>query len=100
MFVNMKTIQLTDKELKLLMIILEKYENDRLNMNLEKPYYNDNEKNLFTKKERIEMIESLKEKGEFDEMDSPLLEECLKKGVLFHSQYVEYITYKIEKQIK
>jgi len=96
----MKTIQLTDKELKLLMIILEKYENDRLNMDIKKPYYDDDEKILFTKKERIEMIESLKEKGEFDEMDTPLLEECLRNGILFHNQYVEYITYKIKKQIK
>ena len=80
-----KTITLSEKELKLLMMILEEAEDDRSNMGCNDPY--ENEEKLFTKKERIEIAKTMMEDDD-EEMD----------GFLFNNWFVQHIINVIEKQ--
>ena len=82
-----KKIELTAKQLKLLMFILEESEEDRGNMGCNDPY--GNEEAIFTKKERKEIQKSLYNNLEGEEID----------GWLFNNQYVEYLIDLIKKQI-
>lgn len=83
-------IELNEKEMKLLLSILEEAEDDRSNMGCNDPY--SEEEKMFTKKERIEMQKSMYEEGELDDEEID--------GFLFNNQYVQYIIDKINSQIK
>lgn len=84
----MKTITLEDKELKLLLKILDEASEYRSDMGCNDPYKD--EEKLFTKKERIKMNEKL----------CPDISEEDNDGTLFNSDYVEFIIDKIKKQTK
>ncbi len=79
----MKTIELTDKELKLLIMILEEAKEERTNMGCNDPY--EDEEKIFTKEERKEMGKSI------EDHDFP-------DGFLFNMDYVSYIINKIKSQ--
>ena len=85
-----KTIKLTEKELKLLLLILEESEEQRSDMGCNDPY--NNEKKIFTKEERVEMQKYLDLKSEDDDDE-------VSDGWLFNSQYVDYIADRIKEQI-
>ena len=80
-------INLTDKELQLLLMILEEAEENRSNMTCNDPY--DEEKELFTKKERKIIQRSLNIDEPEEEID----------GFLFNNQYIEYIIERIKEEI-
>ena len=82
------TIHLTDKEVKLLLMILEEAEDHRADMCCNDP--EKREEKLFTKVERIAMSAIMNP----DEPDED------NQGFLFNSQYVQYIKDRIEQQIK
>lgn len=83
------TIELTNKQLKLLMRVLKDCEDDRSSMSCNDPY--SSEEKLFSKKERMQMQrEMFGEDLSEDEID----------GYLFNSQYVEYLINIINKQVK
>ncbi len=85
----MKQINLSDKEYKLLMTILESESWSRNNMGCNEPYKD--EEKIFTKKERIEIVKSMyKDSDDEEEMD----------GFLFNFQYVEHLIDKIKKNTK
>jgi hypothetical protein len=82
-------IELNKKELKLLLSILESEEEYRRGMGCNDPY--EEEKKLFTKKERIEIQKSMYDENELDEEDID--------GFLFNNEYVQFIIDKINSQI-
>jgi hypothetical protein len=81
-------INLTEKEVKLLLSILEEAEDRRSNMCCNDP--EKHEEKLFTKEERIIMARTMN-------IDEP--EEDI-DGFMFNCQYVQYIKERIEQQIK
>jgi hypothetical protein len=80
-------INLDEKELKLLLMILEEEQENRSNMCCNDPYKN--EKKLFTKEERILMQRRMNPNEPEEEID----------GFLFNNQYVEYIIERITEQL-
>ena len=86
----MKTyeINLTDKEVKLLLMILEDAEDRRADMSCNDP--EKREEKLFNKDERIKMQTQMNP----DEPEEDI------NGFLFNTQYVEYIIERIEQQVK
>jgi len=84
----MKTIELSDKDFKLLISILKDCEDDRSNMGCNDPYKE--EEKIFTKKERIEMAKD--QMPDIDDEDND--------GFLFNNQYVQYLIDKIKKQTR
>lgn len=86
----MKTyeINLNEKEVKLLLSILEEAEERRSDMCCNDP--EKNEEKLFTKEERIAMAKTVN-------IDEP--EEDI-DGFMFNTQYVQFIKERIEQQIK
>lgn len=87
----MKThkFELNEKELKLLLSILEEAEDNRSSMGCNDPY--EEEEKLFTKKERIEMQKSMYDESQLDDEEID--------GFLFNNQYVQFIIDKINSQI-
>lgn len=83
------TIELNEKELKLLMSVLEEAEDDRSRMGCNDPY--DEEEKIFTKKERIDMQKSMYDENQLDDEEID--------GFLFNNQYVQFIIDKINSQI-
>lgn len=81
-------INLTESEVKLLLLILEEAEDRRADMCCNDP--EKEEERLFTKKERIAMQTQMN----LDELEEDI------DGFLFNNQYVEYIKERIEQQIK
>lgn len=88
----MKASELTEKELKLLILILEDCESHRQSMGCNEPYKE--EEKLFSKKERIEMGKSLMVNYAVMEYD----EDEEDDGFLFNNQYVQYIIDRIKEQ--
>lgn len=86
----MKTFTLKDNEYQLLMSILKGEEESRSGMSCNDPYKS--EERLFTKEERIKMVEDTwpDKYGDYDEEDND--------GFMFNSDYVSYIINLLEKQ--
>ncbi len=87
--IKLKTINITEKEYKLLLMILEESEDDRSDMGCNDPY--DDEKALFTKEERNEMEKIVRISDGEDENYKP-------EGFMFNVDYVTYLKLKIESQ--
>ncbi|MDD4375069.1 MAG: hypothetical protein PHG67_14250 [Bacteroidales bacterium] len=83
------TIELNEKELKLLMSILEEAEDVRSSMGCNDPY--DEEEKIFTKNERIKMQKSMYDENQLDDEEID--------GYLSNNQYVQFIIDKINSQI-
>ena len=83
-----KTIKLTEKELKLLVMILEECEESRSDMCCNDPY--ENEEELFTEDERREIGATLRDPEDQEDLDD----------FLYNCDYVEYIKNVIKKQIE
>lgn len=81
-------IELTEKEIKLLMSILEEADDNRADMGCNDPY--PNEQKLFTKEERKEITKKY--------LEDP--EERSGNGFMFNTDYVTYIIERIKEQIK
>ena len=81
-------INLTDAEVKLLLMILEEAEDNRACMCCNDP--DKDEEKIFTKAERILMQIQMNPNDPEEEID----------GFLFNNQYVGYIKERIEEQIK
>jgi hypothetical protein len=81
-------INLTDAEVKLLLLILEEAEDNRACMCCNDP--DGNEEELFTADERILMQMQMNTDEPEEDID----------GFLFNNQYVQYIKDRIEQQIK
>ena len=83
-----KTITLTEKQLKLLMIVLAECEETRSDMGCNDPY--EEEEKLFTEEERIEINKNLRDEEDAEELDD----------FLYNSDYVQYLINIIGKQTK
>lgn len=81
----MKKNELNKKDLKLLLLILEESLDNRIDMGCNDPY--DDEEDLFTEKERIQIQKSLYE----DELEEEEMD-----GFLFNHDYVQYLINKIK----
>lgn len=84
----MKTITLTEKQLKLLMIVLEECAETRSDIGCNDPY--EEEEKLFTKEERLEIGKSLRNEEDAEELED----------FLYNSDYIQYLINIIGKQTK
>jgi len=83
---------LTEKEIKLLILLLDDLSDNRADMTCNDPYRK--EERIFTKEEKNEMLKLISKSGEIEEEDLENIDGCLAN---FH--YPQYLMLKLKSQI-